>query len=56
MPKRRCKDKDDDEEKIKKLRQMEAVLDELLKCQCATVEACVNHALDDTRASEISKA
>ena len=32
------------DEKIRELKQMKAVLGELLKCQCATVEACVNNA------------
>ena len=43
------------EQKIKKLIQMKAVLNELLKCQCATVEACVNHALNDVCSSYTTK-
>lgn len=43
------------EQKIKELVQMKAVLNELLKCQCETVEACVNHALNDKSTSNTSK-
>ncbi len=35
------------DQKLKELEQMKAVLNELLKCQCATVETCVSHALAD---------
>ena len=33
------------EQKLFELGQMKAVLSELLKCQCVTIEACVNNAL-----------
>ena len=33
------------EQKINELQEMKQVLDELVKCQCVTVEACVGNAL-----------
>ena len=39
------------DQKIKELKQMKMVLDELLLCKCKTVEACVESALDDARCS-----
>lgn len=44
------------DQKIRELKQMKAVLNELLECQCVTVEACVDHALDDMYAGETCKA
>ena len=38
--------------KIKELKEMKVILDELLLCNCKTVEACVENALDSTRCSK----
>lgn len=37
------------EQKIVELQEMDKVLDELIKCQCVTVEACVDSALCSLR-------